>query len=78
MSSMIFFNHVCSDLDRNIGKLSTFRHCLKDKVSNSLYFAPILKSDMKEEMFGLKVKENVSPRLIKSCHNVLKNIGFIV
>ena len=35
-----------------------------------------MKSDMKEEMFGLKVNkarglENVSPKLIKPCHNVL-------
>ena len=72
-----FFSNVGSNLDRNIGKHNTcFRQYLKDKVTSSFYFAPILESDVKEEMLRLKVNkasgpDNISPKLIRSCHHVL-------
>ena len=72
-----FFSNVGSNYDRNIGKHNTyFRQYLKDKVTSSFYFAPILESDVKEEMLRWKVNkasgpENMSPKLIRSCHHVL-------
>ena len=72
-----FFSNVGCNLDRKIEKdKSCFRRYLKDKISGSFFFAPILQSDVKEEMLKLKTNkasgpDNMSPKLIKSCNNVL-------
>ena len=52
-----FFSNVGCNLDRKIEKeRSCFRRYFKDKISGSFFFAPILQSDVKEEM--LKVAED--------------------
>ena len=72
-----FFSNVGSNLDRKIGKHNaSFRQYLKDKVTNSFYFAPILESDVREEMLKMKVNkasgpDHISPKLIRSCNKVL-------
>ena len=49
---------------------------LKEKISGSFFYAPILQSNAKEEMLKLKTNkasgpDNMSHQLIKSCNNVL-------
>ena len=72
-----YFSRVGSNLDGKIGKHnSCFRQYLKDKISSSFFFAPILESDVKEEMLKLKTNkasgpDNMSPKLLRSCTIVL-------
>ena len=72
-----YFSRVGFNLDGKIGKHnSCFRQYLKDKISSSFFFAPILESDVKEEMLKLKTNkasgpDNMSPKLLRSCTIVL-------
>ena len=72
-----FFSNVGSNLDRKIGNQNTnFRQYLKNKISSSFFFAPILESDVREEMLKLKVNkasgpDDISPKLVRTCTNVL-------
>ena len=72
-----FFRRVGSNLDGKIGKHnSCFRQYLKDKISSSFFFAPILESDVKEEMLKSKTNkasgpDNMTPKLLRSCTIVL-------
>ena len=72
-----FFSNVGSNLDRKIGNQNTnFRQYLKNKISSSFFFAPILESDVREEMLKLKINkasgpDDISPKLVRTCTNVL-------
>ena len=74
---MIFFSNVGGSLDRKIGKQNAcFKQYLKDKISCSFFFAPILESDVREEMLKLNINkasgpDSFSPKLIRLCTNVL-------
>ena len=48
-----FFSNVGSNLDRKIGHQNTnFRQYLKNRISSSFFFAPILESDVREEYWN--------------------------
>ena len=62
MILMIFFSNVGCNLDTKIGNQnSNFRQYLKNKISSSFFFAPILESDVQEEMLKLKINKASGP-----------------
>ena len=77
MILMIFFSNVGCNLDTKIGNQNTnFRQYLKNKISSSFFFAPILESDVQEEMLKLKINkasgpDDINPKVIRASTNVL-------
>ena len=77
MLLMIFSSNVGCNLDRKIGNQNTnFRQYLKNKISSSFFFAPILESDVREEMLKLKINkasgpDDINPKVIRASTNVL-------
>ena len=75
-----FFSNVGSNLDRKIGHQNTnFRQYLKNRISSSFFFAPILESDVRDEILKLKVNkasgpDDISPKVIRVCSNVWCNL----
>ena len=66
-----------SNLDRKIGNQNTnFRQYLKNKISSSSFFAPILQSHVREEMLKLKINkargpDDINAKVIRASTNVL-------